>query len=79
MNSEENELALTRAEFAMRSLAIEALQICVDANLEGAGLTVIPADPNDPEDADWWRVTINQRGGKTINATCRYPEVGDGE
>lgn len=62
----------TAAEFALRSLAIEALGICQDADLKCATISVIPADDGDSDDFDWWKVSFEESDGKCTQVSTSY-------
>ena len=66
----------TEAEFALRSLAIEALAVCSEARLPTATITAIPSQGNG--DTDWWKVSF-EKGGKRVTVSAVYEEVGDEE
>ena len=67
----------TDAEFALRSLAIEALAVCSEAGVPTATVTVLPSSGDG--DSDWWKVSFETRDGKRVTVSAMYEEVGDEE
>lgn len=59
------------AEFALRSMAIEALAICNQAGIARASITVVPQGNDD--DGDWWHIDISQ-GDESVSVSCSYGE-----
>lgn len=64
----------TAGEFALRSLAIEALDICRDSGFRTASISVIMADDNDEEDYDWWKVMFDTNDGVGVQVSTSYGE-----
>lgn len=62
------------AEFALRSLAIDMLSICVDADIKSARISVILKDENDPDDYDWWKLDYDLSDGTSISVSAGYGE-----
>ncbi len=63
------------AEFALRSIAIEALAICSEVGFELASITVIPSDGTDD---DYWKTTYQTDNETVIVSTSYGEEVDDG-
>lgn len=64
---------LTAAEFAFRSLAIEALEICRSSDISGVTVTVIPSE-GEPDGFDWWKVSFSLPDGKYVQVSTCYGE-----
>lgn len=68
--SDSDSRAMLDAEFALRSLAIEALSICHEAGMSEASIYVTPEYG---EDDDWWKVSYS-KDGKIHTSACFLAE-----